>query len=122
MKLLVAASLLVLSSAAWSHKVTTAFPSGAAPLTQAELTSGLAGKEFTAQPQHGPSWFLAYRKDGTFTVSAGDFSDRGKWSVGESAICTEGEKLKYLCNTVRAKDGKLFFQRKDREVMQLVPK
>ncbi len=122
MKLLVVASLLVFSSAAWSHKVTTVFPSGAVPLTQGELTSALEGREFTAQPQHGPSWRLAYRKDGTFTVSAGDFSDKGKWSAGESAVCTEGEKLKYLCNTVRAKDGKLFLQRKDREVMQLIPK
>jgi hypothetical protein len=122
MKLLVVASLLVYSSAAWSHKVTTVFPSGAVPLAQGELTSALEGREFTAQPQHGPSWRLAYRKDGTFTVSAGDFSDKDKWSAGESAVCTEGEKLKYLCNAVRAKDGKLFIQRKDREVMQLIPK
>lgn len=121
MKFLVVATLLVFASAAWSHKVPTAFPSGAAPLPQAELTSALEGREFAAQPQHGPSWRLAYRKDGTFTVSAGDFSDKGKWSAGESGVCTEGEKLKYLCNTFRAKDGKMFLQRKDREVMQLIP-
>lgn len=122
MKHLVVATLVVFASAAWSHKVTTDFPAGATPLTQGEIKSAIEGKEFTAQPQHGPSWRLAYREDGTFTVSAGDFADEGKWSAGESAVCTEGKKLKYLCNTVWAKDGKLFLQRKDREVMQLIPK
>ena len=122
MKLLVVATLVAFAGSAWSHKVTTVFPSGATPLTQGELRSAIEGREFTAQPQHGPSWRLAYRKDGTFTVSAGDFTHEGKWSAGESAVCTEGEKLKYLCNSVRAKDGKLFFLRQDREVMQLVPK
>ncbi len=121
MRVLLAVILFTFASVAWSHKVTTVFPSGAAPLTQDMLRSAIEGKEFRAQPQHGPSWSLSYRKDGTFTVSAGDFSDEGKWSAGDSAVCTEGKKLKYLCNTVRAKDGKLFLQRKDKEVMQLIP-
>ncbi len=120
MRFLVFSTLVAFASLAWSHKVTTAFPSGAAPLTQVELRSALEGREFMAQPRHGPSWRLAYCKDGTFTVSAGEFSDEGKWTAGESAVCTEGEKLKYLCNAVRVKDGKLYFQRKDREVMQLL--
>jgi hypothetical protein len=122
MKPLLAIALAAFMSAALAHKVTTAFPSGSQALSADALKSAIEGKEFTAQPVEGPRWSLAYRKGGEFTVNAGNFTDEGKWSAGDSAVCTEGKKLKYLCNALRTKDGKLFLQRKDGEVMQLIPK
>jgi len=122
MKVLLTVTLAAFTSAAAAHKVTTVFPSGATPLTPDALKSAIEGKEFTAQPADGPRWSLAYRRGGKFTINADDFSDEGKWSAGESAVCTEGKKLKYLCNALRAKDGMLFIQRKDGEVMHLIPK
>lgn len=121
MKVLLAVILVAFTSAAWAHKVTTVFSSGAAPLAPDALKLALEGKAFTAQPAQGPRWHLGYRQDGAFTVIAGDFADEGRWTVGDSAVCTEGKKLKYLCNALRAKGGLLFLQRKDGEVMQLVP-
>jgi hypothetical protein len=122
MKALLAVTLAAFMSATSAHKVTTVFPSGAAPLSPDALKSAIEGREFTAQPVEGPRWNLAYRKGGEFAVNAGNFTDEGKWSAGDSSVCTEGKKLKYLCNALRTKDGKLFLQRKDGEVMQLIPK
>lgn len=121
MKPLLAVTLVTFMSAASAHKVTTAFPSGATPLSADALRSAIEGRDFTAQPVEGPRWSLAYRKGGEFAVNAGNFTDQGKWSAGDSSVCTEGKKLKHLCNALRTKDGKLFLQRKDGEVMQLVP-
>ena len=122
MKFLLAATLVVLTSSALAHKVTTEFPNGATPLTADALKSAIEGREYIAQPAEGPRWYLTYGKTGDFAVRAGDFTDEGRWTTGESAVCTEGKKLKRLCNDLRIKEGKLFIQRKGGEVMQLVPK
>jgi len=122
MKLPLAFTLTLLTSLASAHKVTTTFPDGATPLTADALKSAIENREFTAKPAEGPPWHLKYHKSGDFAVRAGSFADEGKWSTNESSVCTEGKKLKYLCNDFRLKDGKLFIQRKGGEVMQLIPK
>ncbi len=122
MKLLLALTLATLAGLASAHQVTTVFPPGSTPLSPDAAKSAIEGREFTAQPVEGPRWHLRYGKGGAFAVRAGSFEDEGTWSTAESAVCTEGRKLKPLCNELRLKDGKLFLQRKGGEVMQLVPK
>lgn len=115
-------ALALLAGSAWAHPVTTAFPAGATAMSAGELKSAVEGREFTAQPAEGPRWLLAYRPGGEFWVRAGRFADEGTWHTADGAVCTQGKKLKELCNAVRQKDGKLYLQRKGGEVMQLVPR
>ncbi len=122
MKLVLAIFLVAFSGLAAAHKVPTSFPSGATPLSAEALSSAIEGREFTAKPTEGPSWHLKYQQGGGFEVRAGEFSDEGTWSTNQSSVCTEGKKLKRLCNEIRTKDGKLFLQRKGGEVMQLLPR
>lgn len=121
MKPLIAVALALLSSAGSAHKVVTTFPDGASPLSSDALRLAIENREFTARPAASPAWHLRYQKNGEFAVKAGDFTDEGQWKTNEGSVCTEGKRLKYLCNGVRIKDGKLYFQRKDGEVMQLIP-
>ena len=97
----------------------TAFPEGAAPLSADAFRSAIEGREFTTQPAEGPRWRLAHHKGGDFTVRAANFSDEGTWSIVDSAVCTEGKKLKYLCNDFQHMNGDLFIQREGCEVMRL---
>ena len=96
------------------------FPEGSAPLTQESLSTTVAGKVFSVKTAQGPAWRWQFKTDGYFFINIGSFSDSGKWTTKESALCTEGSKIKYSCNEVRNLGGDLMLKRDNGEIVKLV--
>ena len=96
------------------------FPEGNAPLTPESLTNAVSGKVFSVKPAQGSTWRWQFNGNGYFYINIGNFSDSGKWSTKDSALCTEGSKIKFSCNEVRAAGGELYLKRDSGEVVKLV--
>jgi hypothetical protein len=105
----------------WASAQTSlpAFPDGAAPLSPQALEAALAGKVFSVKPASGPGWRWQINANGYFFINAGNFSDSGKWSVKDSTLCSEGQKIKANCNEVRLAAGELYLRRDSGEVVKL---
>lgn len=104
-----------------THAQVTAFPEGAALLAPQALHAAISGKDFAVSPAQGPAWRLRFKADGSFYLSAGNYSDSGQWSIKESTMCQQTLKITG-CNEVRQKDGVLYMQRGSGEVVSLQPK
>lgn len=100
---------------------TAGYPDGAEPLTQDALHQALADKVFSVTPARGSTWQWTFKSDGQFYLSAGNYSNSGKWSARDSRLCQESVKTTG-CNDVRQKDGLLHVQRDSGEVVVLRPK
>lgn len=96
------------------------FPAGSAPLAPENLESTLSGKVFSVKPASGDVWRWQFNANGYHYINIGSFSDSGKWSTKESALCTEGRQIKFSCNEVRAVAGELYLKRDSGEVVKLV--
>jgi hypothetical protein len=109
----------LMASSAFAQEPVSQFPEGAASFTAEALTAALGDKTFFAQPATGLEWRLQYNASGYFFVNVGNFADKGKWSVKDSTLCTEGRQIKYFCNEVQGKDGVLYIKRESGEVLKL---
>lgn len=115
----VAMALLGASAAATAQ--TTAYPEGAELLTQDALRAALADKVFAITPAQGPAWQWTFKPDGQFYLSAGNYSNSGKWSAKDSSLCQESFRTTG-CNEVRQKDGVLYLKRDSGEVVTFRPR
>lgn len=115
-------ALLLCASLATAQAMTTTFPEGSTELTPEALHAALAGKSFRVQPEKGGEWRLQYKDSGYFFINVGShYSDSGQWSVKDSSLCSEGQKIAASCNPMRLKDGKLYLKRDNGEVVEFVP-
>ena len=115
-------ALLLCAGLTTAQAMTTTFPEGSAELTPEALHAALAGKSIRVQPETGGEWRLKYKDSGYFFIYVGShYSDSGKWSVKDSTLCSEGQKIAANCNPMRLKDGKLYLKRDNGEVVEFVP-
>jgi hypothetical protein len=96
-----------------------AFPADAAPVASTALREVLAGKTYVAKTADGSNWRWQFKADGYFFFNAGGYSDSGKWSTKESAICSEPRKTPASCNEVRQLGNDLLLKRDSGEVIRL---
>lgn len=69
--------------------------SGKKPLTVAQIKELYAGKSFKGTSSNGRSFQTSYKADGQATLSAGSFSDRGKWwTEGGNLYCSQWTNLR----------------------------
>ena len=116
-----AMALALLGASAVVGAQTTAYPEGAEPLAQDALRAALADKVFSITPAQGPKWQWSFKSDGQFYLSAGNYSNSGKWSARDSSLCQESIRTTG-CNEVRQKDGVLYLKRDSGEVITFQPK
>ena len=114
-------ALLCASAAMTASAQTTDYPEGAEPLTQDALHAALADKVFSITPARGPKWQWTFKPDGQFYLSAGNYSNSGKWSAKDSSLCQESVRTTG-CHEVRQKDGVLYLKRDSGEVISFQPK
>ncbi|MBU6259814.1 MAG: hypothetical protein KGL18_20180 [Burkholderiales bacterium] len=112
-------SLWFVSTLACAQSVPTEFPQQAAPMAPQALTAALAGKVYSVKPAKGPDWRWQFKADGYFFINVGNFSDSGKWSVKDSALCSEGRYIKASCNEVRVDGHDLYLKRDSGEVVKM---
>lgn len=112
-------SLVLASSLASAQPAPTQFPEGAAAVTPDALKDAVAGKVFAVKASRGPMWRWQFDANGVFFINIGSFSDSGKWSTKDSALCTEGRQIKASCNEVQTKDQELYLKRDNGEVVKL---
>ena len=111
--------LVLASSVAFAQSIPTDFPEGATTFGTDALKSAVSGKVFTVKAAKGPNWRWQFNPDGFFYINVGSFSDSGKWSTKESALCSEGRQIKYSCNEVRAHGADLYLKRDSGEVVRM---
>src|SRR5262249_12716688 len=99
----------------------TEWPSGAQPLSPAELRQKLVGKSFVAKSVSGPDVSTQY--DETYAyINVGNTSDSGTWRTEGSAVCNDWRKLRAACSEIRAVGDVLYVKRANNgEIMVLVP-
>lgn len=115
-------SLLVATSAqAFAQTTPSTFPDDAAALAPAALQDALAGKVYAVKMATGPDWRWEFNANGYFYFNAGSFSDRGKWSVKDSTLCSEGKQIKASCNEVRQRGTALYLKRDNGDVVMMTP-
>jgi hypothetical protein len=95
------------------------FPADALALDPSALKERLSGKVYELKPAGSPDWRWQFRADGYFFFNSGAFSDSGKWSIKESAVCSEGRKIPASCNEVRQVGSDLFLKRDSGEVVRM---
>jgi hypothetical protein len=117
----IVASLLLASSPAWAQALATEFPEGAVAVNPDALKASVSDKVFAVKASRGPAWRWQFNADGFFFINIGNFSDSGKWSIKDSALCSEGKQIKASCNEVRAKGQELFLKRDNGEIVKLEP-
>lgn len=113
--------LLVAASQVFAQAAEKVFPEAAVSITPAALSEALAGKVYTAKLADGSSWRWQFKSDGYFFFNSGGFSDTGKWSVKESALCSEGKKIQASCNEIRMQGSDMFLERDNGDVIKLSP-
>lgn len=114
----------LLSLGAWSagYAQGTAFPAESRELTEGELKDQLAGKTFGLHSQDGSGIVrMFFKADGYLFLNMAGFSTSGKWSVKNTALCTEAKDVPTSCNEVRLLDDKLFIKRDSGKVEQFQP-
>lgn len=115
-------AILFATSAALAQAPSAEFPDGASALSPERLQESIAGKVFSVKPASGPDWRWQFKPDGYFFINVGTFADSGKWSVKESALCTEGSRIKFSCNEVRLVGAELHLKRDSGEIVRLQAK
>ena len=118
---LVLSLLAVATSQAIAQPAPTTFPAEAVSLSPAVLQETLAGKTYTVKMADGKDWRWQFNSNGYFFFNSGGFSDTGKWSTKESALCSEGKKIKASCNEVRQQGSDLFLKRDNGDVVTMTP-
>ena len=121
MNRLVALLIIAIASPAFSQSAPTTFPVESAPLAPAALQETLAGKTYTVKLVDGTSWRWQFNSNGYFFFNSGNFSDTGKWNIKESALCSEGKKIKASCNEIQQQGANLFLKRDNGDVVTMTP-
>jgi len=121
MSRLVALLAVAVTSQAIAQPAPTAFPAESVGLAPAVLQETLAGKTYTVKLVDGTSWRWQFNSNGYFFFNSGNFSDTGKWSIKESALCSEGKKIKASCNEVRQQGADLFLKRDNGDIVMMTP-
>ncbi len=114
-------SLLLATAWAWAQSPATEFPDGTAVVAPDALKDAVADKVFAVKASKGPTWRWQFNANGFFYINIGNFSDSGKWTVKDSALCTEGKQIKASCNEVRARGAELYLKRDNGDVVRLEP-
>ena len=112
-------SLCLVSTLACAQSVPTEFPEQAVAVTPPTLTAALADKVYSVKTAKGAVWRWQFKADGYFFINVGSFSDSGKWSAKDSALCTEAKQIKAGCNEVRADGQDLYLKRDNGEVIKM---
>lgn len=111
--------LMAATTAAFAEPAPREFPVDAGALTAAALQDALSGKTYAVKPAEGPNWRWQFNANGYFFLNVGDFSDSGKWSAKEGALCSEGRKINASCNEVRRQGADLYLKRDNGEVVRM---
>ena len=77
---LLATAVLLLPPAAWGQDDV---------VTGAQLQELWAGKELVGNAANGSRIFMRFEKDGTASISVGNFSDTGQWRPHERGYCAK---------------------------------
>ena len=112
-------ALLATTTQVFAQSAPTTFPADAVPLAASALRETLAGKVYTVKLADGASWRWQFKADGYFFFNSGNFSDTGKWSTKESALCSEGRKIPASCNEIRQLGPELFLKRDNGDVIRM---
>jgi hypothetical protein len=89
----------------------TEFPADAQILPPQELQQRLDGKVYTARLMDGTGWRLDYRGQYLFANVSTGASDKGKWRVEGSQMCTEYARFPSGCVEMRASANRLYLKR-----------
>jgi hypothetical protein len=92
-------------------KPNTEFPADALILAPQELQQRLEGKVHTGKPLDGPGWRLEYRGEYVFVNLSTGPSDKGRWRIEGSQLCTQYERLPSSCAEMRASATRLYLKR-----------
>ena len=113
--------IFLAASQTFAQPAPTTFPSDAVPLSPVALQDALAGKVYTVKLADGTRWRWQFKADGLFYLNVGSFSDSGKWSTKESALCSEGRQIAASCNEVRQLGSDLLLKRDNGTVVTMSP-
>ena len=119
MNRLVAVLTVAAASQAFSQSAPTTFPTESVPLVPAALQEAIAGKTYTVKLVDGTSWRWQFNSNGYFYFNSGNFSDTGKWNIKESALCSEGKKIKASCNEIQQQGANLFLKRDNGDIVMM---
>ena len=89
----------------------TEFPADATALAPQELQQRLDGKVYTAKLVDGTGWRLDYRGPYVFVNVSTGASDKGRWRVEGSRLCTEYERFPSGCVEMRASGTRVYLKR-----------
>ena len=89
----------------------TEFPADAQILPPQELQQRLDGKIYTARLMDGTGWRLDYRGQYLFVNVSTGASDKGKWRVEGSQMCTEYARFPSGCVEMRASANRVYLKR-----------
>jgi hypothetical protein len=121
MNRLVMSLLCTAACQAIAQTAPTTFPAESVPLAPAALQETLAGQTYTVKLADGANWRWQFNSNGYFFFNSGGFSDTGKWSTKESALCSEGKKIAASCNEVRQQGADLYLKRDNGDVVKMTP-
>lgn len=113
--------IFLAASQVFAQSAPTTFPSDAVLLSPVSLHEALAGKVYTVKLADGTRWRWQFKGDGLFYLNVGTFSDSGKWSTKESALCSEGRQVAASCNEVRQLGSDLLLKRDNGTVVTMSP-
>jgi hypothetical protein len=60
-----------------------------APVTGEEIQALWAGKELIGTTASGARFFMRFEKDGTASISVGNFNDTGHWRGSDTGYCAK---------------------------------
>ena len=109
--LLASATAVSAQTAPIEQKILTEFPADAVTLAPVELQQRLEGKVHTVRLANGASWRLDYRGEYVFVNLSTGPSDKGRWRVDGSQVCTEYVRFPSSCTEMRASANRLYFKR-----------
>jgi hypothetical protein len=89
----------------------TEFPADAQILPPQELQQRLDGRVYTARLMDGTGWRLDYRGQYLFVNVSTGASDKGKWRVEGSQMCTEYARFPSGCVEMRASANRVYLKR-----------
>ena len=89
----------------------TEFPADAMTLAPQALQQRLDGKVYTAELANGTGWRAEYRGQYVFVNLNTGPSDKGKWRVEGSQVCTEYGRFPSGCVEMRASATRVYYKR-----------
>ena len=89
----------------------TEFPADAMTLPPQELQQRLEGKVYTAKLADGTGWRVDYRGKYVFVNLSTGPSDRGRWRVEGSQVCTTYDRFPSSCAEMRASTTRVYVKR-----------